>query len=115
MAPSFQRPRALGKYLVQPFMLTRPVSLARRATVIAGKRYEDDFTMIWRGLAIGRIMQASGVPAHLAQWSWNCSVHGKPGGSANGNGTDLDDCKAKFSSRLCELCFCGTARIRGAP
>ena len=59
MAQSFQRPRALGKYLVQPFMLTRPVSLARRATVIAGKRYEDDFTMIWRGLPIGRIMQAS--------------------------------------------------------
>ena len=34
-----------------------------RATVIAGKRYEDDYTVIWRGLSIGRIMQASGVPS----------------------------------------------------
>jgi hypothetical protein len=25
-------------------------------------RYDDDFTAIWRGLSIGRIMQASGVP-----------------------------------------------------
>jgi hypothetical protein len=73
-------------------------TLTLRATVIAGKRYDDDFTVIWRGMSIGRIMQASGVPAHLAQWSWNCSVHGKPGASANGSGTDLDDCKAKFKA-----------------
>jgi hypothetical protein len=32
--------------------------------------------------------------AHLAQWSWNCYVISKPG--ANGSGTDLEDCKAKF-------------------
>ena len=70
MAPSFQRPRALGRYLVQPFMLTRPVSLARRATVIAGKRYEDDFTMIWRGLPWSHDT-GQRVPAHLALWSWN--------------------------------------------
>jgi hypothetical protein len=69
-------------------------TLTLRATVIAGKRYDDDFTVIWRGMSIGRIMQASGVPAHLAQWSWNCSVHGKPGASANGSGT----CKAKFKA-----------------
>ena len=54
--------------------------------MIGGQTYPDDFTVIWRGLSIGRIMQASGVPAHLAQWSWSCFVHGKPGASANGNG-----------------------------
>jgi hypothetical protein len=43
-------------------------------------------------------MQSSGVPAHLEQWSWSCSVHGKPRASANGNGTDLEDCKAKFKA-----------------
>ena len=69
-------------------------TLTLRATVIAGKRYDDDFTVIWRGMSIGRIMQA--MPAHLAHWSWNCSVHGKPGASANGSGVDLEDCKAKF-------------------
>jgi hypothetical protein len=66
--------------------------------VIAGKRYADDYQVIWRGLPIGRIMQASGVPAHLAQWSWTCYIHGKPGASANGDGVDLEHCKAKFKA-----------------
>lgn len=78
--------------------MTNDETIALRATVIAGKRYADDYQVIWRGLSIGRIMQSSGVPAHLAQWSWSCSVHGKPGASANGNRTDLDDCKAKFKT-----------------
>lgn len=67
-----------------------------RVTEIAGKCYEDDFTVNWREMSA--IMKASGVPAHLVQWSWSCSVHGKPGAGANGNGTDLDDCKAKFKT-----------------
>ena len=78
--------------------MTNDETISLRATVIAGKRYDDDWTVIWRGMSIGRIMQASGVPTHLAQWSWNCSVQGKPGASANGSGTDLDDCKAKFKT-----------------
>ena len=41
---------------------------------------------------------ASGVPAPPRAVAWNCSVHGKPGASANGNGVDLDDCKAKFKT-----------------
>jgi hypothetical protein len=57
-----------------------------------------DYQVIWRGLSVGRIMKSSGVPAHLAQWSWTSYVHGKPGAGANGNGTDLDDCKAKFKA-----------------
>ena len=57
-------------------------------------RPRDDFIVTCEG----RIMQASAVPAHLAQWSRSCSVHGKPGASANGNGSDLEDCKAKFKA-----------------
>ena len=67
-----------------------PETIVLRATVIAGKRYDDDFTVIWRGLSIGRIMKTSGVPAHLAQWSWNCYVHGKPGAGASGNGLEIE-------------------------
>jgi hypothetical protein len=70
-------------------------TIALRVTVIGGQRYDDDYTVIWRGLPIGRIIKSSGVPAHALQWSWTCNVYGKPGG-ASGNGTDLDDCKAKF-------------------
>jgi hypothetical protein len=78
--------------------MTNDETISLRATVIAGKRYDDDWTVIWRGMSIGRIMQASGVPAHLAQLSWTCSVHGKPGASASGSGLDLEDCKAKFKT-----------------
>jgi hypothetical protein len=50
------------------------------------------------GARLKPLAQASGVPAHLAQWSWSCSVHAKPGASANGSGLDLEDCKAKFKA-----------------
>ena len=48
--------------------MTDPETLTLRTTVIAGKRYDDDFTVIWRGLSIGRIMQSSGVPDFTDQW-----------------------------------------------
>jgi hypothetical protein len=73
-------------------------TIALRATVIAGMRYADDYQVIWRDLPIGRIMKSSGVPAHIAQWSWTCYVHGKPGAGASGTGIDLDDCKQHFKT-----------------
>jgi hypothetical protein len=66
-----------------------------RATVIGGKRWPDDYTVIWRGLTIGRIMLAPGLPRHVPQWRWTCNFYGKPGGG-NGSGSDLDDCKLRF-------------------
>ena len=33
-------------------------TIALRATVIAGKRYADDYQVIWREMSIGRIMQS---------------------------------------------------------
>jgi hypothetical protein len=76
-------------------MTPNPETIALRVTVIGGQHYADDYQVIWRGLPIGRIMKASGVPAHAPQWSWTCNVYGKPGG-ASGNGTDLNDRTAKF-------------------
>ena len=37
--------------------MTDDETIALCATVIAGKRYDDDFTVIWRDLSISRIMQ----------------------------------------------------------
>jgi hypothetical protein len=37
-------------------------TLSMRLTVIGGERSADDYQVIWRGLSIGRIMRASGVP-----------------------------------------------------
>jgi hypothetical protein len=40
-------------------------ALALRPSVIAGHRCADDYGVIFRGMAIGRIMKASGVPGHV--------------------------------------------------
>jgi hypothetical protein len=79
-------------------MTPDPASIALRVTVIAGTRYADDYTVIWRGLSIGRIMKGSGVPSQAPQWWWGCNVYGKPGASGNGTGVDLDDCKTAFKA-----------------
>ena len=77
--------------------MTDPETIALRPTVIGGERHPDDFTVIWRGLPVGRIMRASGVPAHAPQWRWTCNVYGKPGGGS-GSGDRLEDCKRQFKS-----------------
>ena len=56
-----------------------------RLTVIGGKRWPDNFTVIWRDLPIGRIMLAPGLPPHVPQWRWTCNFYGEPGcGSGSG-------------------------------
>jgi hypothetical protein len=52
--------------------------VALRATLIGGKTWPDDYTVIWRTLPIGRIMLAPGLPPHVAQWRWTCNFYGKP-------------------------------------
>jgi hypothetical protein len=78
-------------------MTDDPETIALRPTIIAGTRYPNDYGVVWRGLTIGRIMKADGMPAHAPQWRWTCNVYGKPGG-AGGAGADLDDCKAAFKA-----------------
>jgi hypothetical protein len=72
-------------------------AIALRVTMIGGQRYPDDFTVIWRGLPIGWIMQASGLPPHVSEWRRTCNFHGKPGDDSE-SGVDLDDCEAKSES-----------------
>jgi hypothetical protein len=51
-------------------------TLTLRATVIAGKCYDDDFTVIWRSLPIGRIMLAPGLPPpDRAMRAYHTSAH----------------------------------------
>jgi hypothetical protein len=52
-------------------------AITLRATIIGGISYADDYQVIWRGLSIGQIMRAPGLPPHVAQWRWTT---GKPGG-----------------------------------
>jgi hypothetical protein len=81
-------------------------SITIHTTKIDGQSYPDDYTVNWRGLPIGRIRKNPGLPAHVAQWSWGCNVYGQPSLSGDsGEGTDLEDCKAKFKAAW--------ARVRG--
>ena len=77
--------------------MTNDETISLRATVIAGKRYDDDWTVIWRGMSIGSTCRPAACQPILRSGR-KCSVQGKPGASANGSGTDLDDCKAKFKT-----------------
>ena len=79
-------------------MWPRDEILTPRATVIGGKKWPDDYTVIWRSLPIGRIMLAPGLPPHVPQWRWTCNFYGKPEGRGSGSGDDLDDCKRQFKA-----------------
>jgi len=73
------------------------ISITIHVTKIDGQSYPDDYTVIWRGLPIGRIRKNPGLPPHVDQWSWGCNVYGQPSRRGDsGQGTDLEDCKAKF-------------------
>jgi hypothetical protein len=80
-----------------------PETTALRNTRIGGKRWPDDYTVIWRTLPIGRIMLAPGLPPHVPQWRWTYNFYGKPGGGGSGSGDDLDDCKRWFKEAWATL------------
>lgn len=50
--------------------------LTLRATVIGGERCEDEYEVVWRGLAIGRIRRANGSAGAAIQRPrcYNCLV-----------------------------------------
>jgi hypothetical protein len=80
-------------------------TITLRATEIGGQTYTDDYNVTWRGLRIGRIRKNPGLPAHVDQWSWGCNVHGQPVRRGDsGQGTDLEDCKAKFKVAWAPKC-----------
>jgi len=74
-------------------------SITIHVTKIEGQSYPDDYTVIWRGLPIGRIRKSPGLPAHADQWSWGCNVYGRPSRTRDsGQGSDLEDCMAKLKA-----------------
>lgn len=55
---------------------------------------DDDFTVIWRGLSIGRIMQASGRPPRAMVME--LLRHQQARSQCQRQRHRLEDCKAKF-------------------
>jgi hypothetical protein len=53
-----------------------PETITLRVTVIGGKRWPDDYTVIWRELPIGRIMLAPSLPPPgRAMRAYHTSAH----------------------------------------
>ena len=75
--------------------MTDDETIALRATVIAGKRYDDDFTVIRRELSIGRIMKSSGGPRAV---SWSCSVHANRARALTATALTSMTARAKFKA-----------------
>jgi hypothetical protein len=72
-------------------------TIVLHVTRIDGKSYRNDYTVMWRGLPVGRIRKNPGLPAHIDQWSWGCNVYGQPSlDGDSGQGTSLEDCMASF-------------------
>jgi hypothetical protein len=77
----------------RPVMTDDLESVALRPTVIDGKRQEDDYEVIWRGLPIGRIMKPPTEP----HWWWGCNVYGRPlVATDRGPGINFKDCQLRF-------------------
>jgi hypothetical protein len=60
--------------------MTDDETIVLRKTLIGGKTYADDYTVMWRELPIGRIMFVPGLPSHVPQWRWTCNIYGEPSG-----------------------------------
>jgi hypothetical protein len=69
-AGTYLHPRpAVARLEPNPIRTRSDAPMGLRAAVIGGMRHPDDYTVIWRGLTIGRIMLAPGLPPHVPQWS----------------------------------------------
>ncbi|UFW91075.1 hypothetical protein BjapCC829_22060 [Bradyrhizobium barranii] len=71
--------------------------LILRRTVIADERRDDDFTVYWDEISIGRIVRQPGIPAHHPDWAWSLIFEGTPQQAwMRGLAPDLDEAKQRF-------------------
>jgi hypothetical protein len=84
--------------------MTDDESLTVHETVIGGHRHVDDYTVIWRGKTIGRIMKSAGVLKGRRHRWWGCNVDGRlPTEGGSGSAHYLDDCKRQFRATWAAL------------
>lgn len=78
--------------------------LTLRKMTFEGIPYEDDWLVIWRGLAVGRILKQSGIAYGKPNWFWSITYHGAVRPAAgSGVAKDLEDGKAGFKAAWAEL------------
>jgi hypothetical protein len=68
-------------------------TIALRPHLVDGVRQDDDYEVIWRGLAVGRILKQPGDP----HWWWGCNVYGLPATpNDRGPAISFKDCQIRF-------------------
>jgi hypothetical protein len=68
-------------------------AIALRPAVVDGVRRDDDYEVIWRGLAIGRMLEQP----DNAHWWWGCNVYGQPPTAGDrGPAINFKDCQVRF-------------------
>jgi hypothetical protein len=73
--------------------------LTLRKMTFDGIPYDDDWLVIWRGLAIGRILKQSGITMGVPNWFWGINMSGMPQPAHwKGNGAGLADCQRQFKA-----------------
>jgi hypothetical protein len=77
--------------------------LSLRRTIIAGETPPDDYTVMWDGLAIGRIFKTIAVGGG-ATWSWSCALPNVPQSSQHrGRADRLESAKTAFKTAWTDL------------
>ena len=77
--------------------MTDDETLTIQKTVIGGHRHIHDYTVIWRGKPIGRIMKSTGILKGRRYWWWGCNADGRLSTDGHsGSGDNLEDCKRQF-------------------
>ena len=75
--------------------MTDDETLTIQKTVIGGHRHIHDYTVIWRGKPIGRIMKSTGILKGRRYWWWGCNADGRLSTDGHsGSGDNLEDCQA---------------------
>lgn len=68
-------------------------TIALRPAVVDGVSRDDNYEVIWRGLAIGRMLKQPDSP----HWWWGCNVYGQPATPGDrGPAINFKDCQVRF-------------------
>lgn len=59
--------------------------------------YDDDYLVMWRGIAVGRILKQTGIPMGKPAWFWGINFDARPQTEAmRGMRRDLTECQQAF-------------------
>jgi hypothetical protein len=65
----------------------------RRKTVIAGQTYQDDWTVLYRRIAVGRVLKTTLMNPRRDLWTWHSWMYPAQNGQADTLDEALEACR----------------------